>query len=70
MRQTLAIALLILAGCCAKPDPKPSVTLPAGTKIIGPAHSEIRGTFRDRTDYWRLGSVVELSEPLVLTTPE
>lgn len=69
MRHTLAIALLILAGCAAPPAPKPSVILPAGTKIISPVFSEIRSTFRNQTDYWRLGSVVELSEPLVLTTP-
>lgn len=66
MKQTLAIIFLVLAGCTT--PPKPEVILPAGTKIICTEHSTIRGRFGLATDYWRAGSVVELAEPLVLTT--
>lgn len=66
MKTTLAILVVLIAGCSA--PPKPSVILPAGTKIICTEHSTIRGRFGLATDYWRAGSVVELKEPLVLTT--
>ena len=69
MRNLLAIAVLVLAGCSTPPPAKPSVVLPAGTKIISPVFSEIRTTFKERTDYWRAGSVVEISEPMLLTAP-
>lgn len=66
MKRFFAIALL-LAGCSA--PPKPAVILPTGTKIISVEHSTIRWRFGASTDYWRHGSVVELAEPLKLTTP-
>lgn len=71
MKDTIAFLILtVLAGCSLQAPPKQAVLLPPGTKIISPVFSEIRDTFRDRTDYWRSGSVVELSEPLALTTPD